>query len=73
MPSIFNIGVINSSAPQQNAMGVYLGELNMTGWDANQKVNSAQGGQSSCRGFLRATYVLYQTENCSKKAISDQR
>lgn len=41
---MFNVGQINSSTPQQAAMGVYLGELNMTGWDANMKFNTAQGG-----------------------------
>lgn len=43
MPSIFNIGMINVSTPQQNA-AVFLGELNMTGWDANMKFNTAMGG-----------------------------
>ncbi|GEO24970.1 hypothetical protein AAC03nite_07550 [Alicyclobacillus acidoterrestris] len=43
MPSMFNIGILNVSTPQQNA-GVFLGELNFTGWDANMKMNQGQGG-----------------------------
>lgn len=44
MPSMINVGVVNVSTPQQNAMGACMGEVNMTGWDANMKMNLGQGG-----------------------------
>lgn len=44
MPSMINVGAINVSTPQQNAVGAFMGELNMTGWDANMKMNLGQGG-----------------------------
>lgn len=44
MPSMINVGVLNVNSPQQNA-GIFFGELNMTGWDANQKMVQAEGGQ----------------------------
>jgi len=43
MPSIVNTGVINVNTPQQNA-NVMIGEMVITGQDANMKFNVALGG-----------------------------
>lgn len=43
MPNLISFGVLNVNTPQQNA-GVFVGQVNMTGWDANQKLNIAHGG-----------------------------
>lgn len=59
VPSIFNIGIVNSSTPQQDAIGVCLGEGNITGWDANMKMNTAQGGNFGV--FCVQTGVLNST------------
>ncbi|MCL6593653.1 MAG: hypothetical protein K6T31_06720 [Alicyclobacillus sp.] len=53
MPSLIWIGAMNASTPQQNA-GLFIGEINMTGWDANQKFNQAHGGLF---GILNANFV----------------
>lgn len=44
MPVLAFIGAINSSTPQQNSNGVVVGQFNSSGWDANMKFNTAQGG-----------------------------
>lgn len=43
MPSLIILGAINSNTPQQNA-GVFIGEFNYGGWDANMKLNQGHGG-----------------------------
>lgn len=43
MPNLIFAGVINSNTPQQNA-GVWIGQSNISGFDANMKLNMAQGG-----------------------------
>lgn len=42
MPTFISFGAINSNSPQQNA-GVFIGEINCGGWDANQKQNQGHG------------------------------
>lgn len=42
MPVFVRFGMIHSNAPQQNA-GVFIGEINCGGWDANQKQNQGHG------------------------------
>lgn len=42
MPTMIACGAINASSPQQNA-GVFLGQVNITGWDANMKINLGHG------------------------------
>ncbi len=42
MPNLIVFGVINSNTPQQNA-GVFVGEFNSSGWDANAKQNYGHG------------------------------
>ncbi|WP_067625828.1 hypothetical protein [Alicyclobacillus acidiphilus] len=42
MPSFICFGAINSNSPQQNG-GVFIGEINCGGWDANQKQNQGHG------------------------------
>jgi hypothetical protein len=42
MPAFIAFGVINSNTPQQNS-GIFIGEINITGWDANQKMNLGHG------------------------------
>lgn len=44
MPSVINVGILNTNTPQQNA-GIFFGEIVMTGWDANQKLVQGMGGQ----------------------------
>lgn len=43
MPNMISFGVMNVNTPQQNA-GVFVGQVNMTGWDANQKMDMGHGG-----------------------------
>lgn len=43
MPNIIGLGVLNVNTPQQNG-AVFVGQVNMTGWDANQKLNLGHGG-----------------------------
>lgn len=42
MPNVISFGLININSPQQNA-GVFIGQINMTGWDSNQKMNIGHG------------------------------
>ncbi|QSO50246.1 hypothetical protein JZ785_14870 [Alicyclobacillus curvatus] len=42
MPQIIFFGAININSPQQNG-GVFVGEINCGGWDANQKQNIGHG------------------------------
>ncbi|QSO46301.1 hypothetical protein [Alicyclobacillus mengziensis] len=44
MPVFASIGVVYSHTPQQNSSGVVVGQFNSSGWDANMKFNTAQGG-----------------------------
>lgn len=44
MPTVVTVGAVNVSTPQQNAIGTSMGQLNMTGWDANMKMSLGQGG-----------------------------
>ena len=37
-------GAIHSNSPQQNAVGVTVGQYSSSGWDANMKLNIAEGG-----------------------------
>lgn len=43
MPSLIVFGVINQNTPQQNA-GLFVGEGNIGGWDANMKLSQGHGG-----------------------------
>lgn len=43
IPSLIAFGVINQNTPQQNA-GLFLGEGNIGGWDANMKLSQGHGG-----------------------------
>lgn len=43
MPSVILIGAVNSNTPQQNT-GMFIGEYNFGGWDANMKLNQGHGG-----------------------------
>lgn len=43
MASIIIVGVLNANIPQQNA-GIFIGEFNYSGWDANIKLNQGNGG-----------------------------
>ncbi|TDY50621.1 hypothetical protein C7445_102180 [Alicyclobacillus sacchari] len=42
MPTLISFGAIYTNTPQQNA-GVFIGETNITGWDAHAKSNSGHG------------------------------
>ncbi len=55
MSSVILIGAVNTNTPQQNA-GVFLGEFNFSGWDANIKLNQAHGG---LYGFFNIIPVQY--------------
>jgi len=43
MPSFIAFGMINQNTPQQNA-GIFVGEGNIGGWDANMKLAQGHGG-----------------------------
>lgn len=43
MPSLIFFNAVVANSPQQNA-GVFFGETNINGWDANQKYNAGQAG-----------------------------
>lgn len=47
MPCVVSFRAINVNSPQQNS-GVFIGEVNITGWDANVKANAAH---ASVYGF----------------------
>lgn len=42
IPNIISFGVINIHSPQQNS-GVFVGQINITGFDANIKYNQGHG------------------------------
>ncbi|MCF8567596.1 hypothetical protein LLE49_23015 [Alicyclobacillus tolerans] len=50
MPSLIVFGAINQNTPQQNA-GLFIGEGNIGGWDANMKLAQGHGGTF---GFFNA-------------------
>lgn len=43
MPAFVFIGANNVNSPQQNA-GVFIGQINNGGWDANMKFQAARSG-----------------------------
>ena len=43
IPVLILSGSVNSNSPQQNA-GVFMGQINIGGWDANQKYSAAKAG-----------------------------
>lgn len=51
MPNMICIGAININCPQQNA-GVFIGEINCGGWDANQKQNQGFGALNGLFNFV---------------------
>lgn len=57
MASIIIVGVLNSNTPQQNA-GVFVGEFNYSGWDANIKLNQAHGGLYGFFNIIPAQFNL---------------
>ena len=57
MPSIIIVGAINSNTPQQNA-GVFVGEFNHAGWDANMKLNQGHGGLYGFFNVIPAQFNL---------------
>ncbi|GMA49841.1 hypothetical protein GCM10025857_11980 [Alicyclobacillus contaminans] len=42
MPTIISLGVVNALAVQQNS-GVFIGDINVNGWDAHIKYNAGYG------------------------------
>lgn len=54
MPTAITFLTINSNSPQQNA-GVFIGEVNITGWDANTKSNYGHG---SIYGFFNVLVAI---------------
>ncbi|QSO46300.1 hypothetical protein [Alicyclobacillus mengziensis] len=44
MPNFIWIGFVAVDTPQQNSNGVNVGQFNSSGWDADMKFNTAQGG-----------------------------
>lgn len=55
MPCFITFGAVNSNTPQQNA-GVFIGEINCGGWDANQKQNLGHG---ALYGFFNVTTNIW--------------
>ena len=50
IPAFVFIGVVNDNTPQQNA-GVFIGQINNGGWDANMKFQAAKSGNYDVMSF----------------------
>ncbi len=57
MPSLVYFGIINQNTPQQNA-GIFLGEGNIGGWDANIKLSQGHGGTYGFFNMFPAQFNL---------------
>ncbi|GGJ10647.1 hypothetical protein GCM10010885_19820 [Alicyclobacillus cellulosilyticus] len=55
MASVIALGVVNTNVAQQNA-GVFIGEIHITGWDANGKTNQGNG---SIYGWFNVSAVCW--------------
>lgn len=71
MPSLIAIGAINQNTPQQNA-GLFIGEGNIGGWDANMKLSQGHGGTFGFfNGFPLQVNILFDDFEAVDGAIND--
>lgn len=54
---MISFGAVNVNSPQQNA-GVFIGQMNLGGWDANMKQNTAH---AALYGFYNVIYLQHNT------------
>ena len=66
------IGALNSNTPQQNA-GVFIGQTNNGGWDADMKFQAAKTGNFNMMS-VNIAYVNIMNDNMEfiDGAINDQ-
>ncbi|SIS52212.1 hypothetical protein [Alicyclobacillus vulcanalis] len=57
MPTVIAFQTIVSNTPQQNS-GIFIGEINIGGWDAHVKSNTAQASVSGARNAFLLTRNL---------------
>lgn len=64
-------GVVNTMAPQQNA-GVFLGQINNGGWDANQKYGAGKAADAGFFNVFISANVLFDSFEWMDGLIYDQ-
>ncbi|WP_376738331.1 hypothetical protein [Alicyclobacillus mali (ex Roth et al. 2021)] len=64
-------GVLNTMTPQQNA-GVFLGQINIGGWDANQKYGAGKALDAGVFNVLISTNTLFDSFEVLDGVIHDQ-
>ena len=57
MPTVISFQAILSNTPQQNS-GIFIGEINIGGWDAHVKSNAAQAAVLGSRNVHLLTRNL---------------
>lgn len=53
MPCLIVLGTVSQNTPQENG-GIFIGEGNLGGWDANMKINQGHGGYYGFFNFTPA-------------------
>ncbi|MCF8568075.1 hypothetical protein LLE49_25450 [Alicyclobacillus tolerans] len=71
MPALILSGSINTNTPQQNA-GVFIGQINIGGWDANQKYSAAKAGHYGFFNLDTSLNVLNDSFEFIDSMINDQ-
>ncbi|SIS52250.1 hypothetical protein [Alicyclobacillus vulcanalis] len=64
-------GVLNTMTPQQNA-GVFLGQINIGGWDANQKYGAGKALDAGLLNVLVSSNTLIDSFEMMDGVIHDQ-
>lgn len=73
MPVFAIGGAVNSNTPQQNAIGVTIGQYTSNGWDANMKFNAAEGGNSAlCSLQMTLLNLTFDDVQMSDGTIDDR-
>ncbi|QSO46299.1 hypothetical protein [Alicyclobacillus mengziensis] len=73
MPVFAFGGAINSNSPQQNAVGVTIGQYHSSGWDANMKLNISEGGLYGIfNGQFGSISVTYDNFEVVDAVVNDQ-
>lgn len=71
IPVFILSGAVNTMTPQQNA-GVFLGQINIGGWDANQKFSAAKAGNYGFFSVYMSFNVLNDSFEFIDGMINDQ-
>lgn len=72
MPCLIIVGMVNQNTPQQNA-GIFVGEGNLGGWDANMKLNQGHGGYFGFFNFTPAwANIIVDNMEIVDGVINDQ-